>query len=362
MSLDYETGKILADDVRQLRKENSDLIRSQPEKVWQWLADILGVEAVQRNSALPSDFPEDGPFAVRMSGIDKTATDEDIKAYFEEREVEVKCVEQFEVPRHTARIDFHDRSALEKAIQLSGHNLLRRKVKVELWSEGTTSGITSSPGAKPLKPYTGPLPDEPPFKVIIRGLDKSVTRSDIGYFFWDRDCQVADIDFPLKSERHAGIVEFENQESLRNAMGLNSAIFKGREVSIALPSKEDLRPSATARGGGGGSGSGGGRGRGASSTGRGGGYSSTDRDRGVDAGPSREFRLDRQPPSRAEFGSDRPRLELKPRSRPMPGEPGYREEQTRPGNPSKPDPFGGAVPREDRFKSTRADADENWRR
>ena len=103
---------------------------------------------VTRNSGLPEDFPEDsyrswspdqlqdGPFSVRMSGIDKTATDEaptlgcdallvaeDIEKYFEERrglgsyvrpgprgDVKVKSVEQFDVPRHTARIDFNDKA------------------------------------------------------------------------------------------------------------------------------------------------------------------------------------------------------------------------------------------------------------
>ncbi|CAE7214656.1 unnamed protein product, partial [Symbiodinium necroappetens] len=125
----------MADDTRQLRKENGDLLRSQPEKLWKWLAERTGLAMVQRSSGLPEDFPEDGPFSVRMSGIDKTATDEDIEKYFEERDVKVKSVEQFDVPRHTARIDFHDKASLEVAIQLSGHNLLRRKVKVELWTD-----------------------------------------------------------------------------------------------------------------------------------------------------------------------------------------------------------------------------------
>ncbi|CAE7255645.1 unnamed protein product [Symbiodinium microadriaticum] len=99
----------MADDTRQLRKENGDLLRSQPEKLWKWLAERTGLAMVQRSSGLPEDFPEDGPFSVRMSGIDKTATDEDIEKYFEERDVKVKSVEQFDVPRHTARIDFHDK-------------------------------------------------------------------------------------------------------------------------------------------------------------------------------------------------------------------------------------------------------------
>jgi len=347
--MEYETGKLMADDTRQLRKENGDLLRSQPEKVWKWLAERTGVEMVQRNSALPEDFPEDGPFSVRMSGIDKTATDEDIEKYFEERDVKVKSVEQFDVPRHTARIDFHDKASLEVAIQLSGHSLLRRKVKVELWTEADM-GVASVMGAKPLKPYTGPLPDEPPFKIIVKGLDKSVTQRDLGYFFWDRDCECESVVYPLKNERHAGTVEFVDKESLRKALGLNTAVFKGREISISMfNAKEDNRPAPASRGGGGVSAGGGGRGPG----GRGG--------KGDDRGERRPFRDERGPPSRAEFGTERPRLELKPRSKPMPGDPTYREDSP-PRQFGRSDPFGGARPVNDRYRTTRADADDNWRR
>jgi len=343
VSFDYETGKILADDARrELRKENADFLKLQPEKVWKWFADISGKDMVHRSSSLPDDFPEDGPFAVRMSGIDKTATDEDIETYFSEREVKVKSVEQFDVPRHTARIDFFDKAALEVALELTGHNLLRRKVRVELFTDAP-EGANAAVGAKPLKPYTGPIPDEGPFKVVCRGLDKAVTQSDLGYFFWDRDCECKDVVYPLKNEKHAGTVEFKDQESLRKAMGLNSAIFKGREIQISLPTKEDNRPALNRPSGGG---AGGGKGGAKGSKG------------GVDAG--RSYRDERPPPSRAEFGSDRPRMDLKPRSKPMPGEPGYREEESKPG---RSNPFGAAGPaRDDRFKSTRADADDNWRR
>jgi len=256
--------------------------------------------------------------------------------------VKVKSVEQFDVPRHTARIDFFDKAALEVALELTGHNLLRRKVRVELFTDAP-EGANAAVGAKPLKPYTGPIPDEGPFKVVCRGLDKAVTQSDLGYFFWDRDCECKDVVYPLKNEKHAGTVEFKDQESLRKAMGLNSAIFKGREIQISLPTKEDNRPALNRPSGGG---AGGGKGGAKGSKG------------GVDAG--RSYRDERPPPSRAEFGSDRPRMDLKPRSKPMPGEPGYREEESKPG---RSNPFGAAGPaRDDRFKSTRADADDNWRR
>lgn len=339
--LEYSTGKLLAEDTRQLRKENGDLLRSQPEKVWKWLADRAGLDMVQRNSGLPDDFPEDGPFSVRMSGIDKTASDDDIEKYFEERDVKVKSVEQFDVPRHTARIDFHDKASLEIALQLSGHSLLRRKVKVELWTDDPDAAAAM--GAKPLKPYTGPLPEEGPYKVIVRGLDKSVTQRDLGYFFWDRDCECEGVMYPLKNERHAGTVEFKDQESLRKALGLNSAVFKGREITVSIMTKEDNKPEPARR-----LGSSGG------APGAGGGGKGMGKSRGDDRGMGR--REDRGPPSRAEFGSERPRLELKPRSKPMPGDAGYQEDSP-PRASGRPDPFGGA-----RYRTTRADADDNWRR
>eukprot|EP00959_Pyramimonas_sp_CCMP1952_P039156 819666-Pyramimonas_sp.AAC.1 len=91
------------DDGRQVRKENADLMKLQDEKVYKYLADLCGLDPVVRCSALPQDLPDDGPFAVRVSGIDKTATDDDIRAFFEESSVACQRIEQFEVPKHTAR-------------------------------------------------------------------------------------------------------------------------------------------------------------------------------------------------------------------------------------------------------------------
>merc|ERR1719401_2322337 len=153
--------------------------------------------------------------------------------------------------------------------------LCRRKVKVELWDNTLNADpAANAPGARPLKPYEGPLPEAPPFKVVIRSLDKSVTRDDLGYFFWDRECAVKDVEYPWRNERHAGVVEFEDVESLRRAMGLNKAVYKGREVAIDLPSAKDDRPSGGGGGGGGGGGAkrGGDRGRKGGGKGGGGGY------------------------------------------------------------------------------------------
>eukprot|EP00928_Gymnodinium_smaydae_P071012 TRINITY_DN5470_c0_g1_i2.p1 TRINITY_DN5470_c0_g1~~TRINITY_DN5470_c0_g1_i2.p1 ORF type:complete len:732 (+),score=183.10 TRINITY_DN5470_c0_g1_i2:73-2268(+) len=387
VTLEFATGKINATDPKPLRKENADLFKQPAPKLWQFLGDLAGLDPVQRTSVLPTDFPEDGPFSVRMSSIDKTATDADVRNFFEEDGIKVKKVEQFDVPRHTARIDFEDRANLELGLQLNGRTLLRRKVKVELWADldGNGTSVAATPGARALTPYTGPLPDEPPFKIVIRGLDKSVTRDDVGYFFWDRECQVKDVEYPLKNERHSAEVEFTCKESMGSALGLNRAIFKGREVTIEIPSKEDRSGAGRdggsrggrdgGGGGGGGRSKGGGGGKGSRGGGYGGGggggggfdrfdrFGDRDRDGGSRGGfdslgrPTR----DREPPSRAEFGSERPRLMLQPRTKPMPGDPNYREPgQERSG--SRPDPFGGARPRQDYNRPTRADGDDNWRR
>lgn len=287
VSLEFETGRVVADDSKQMRKENAELLRQQPDRVWQFFAQLAGLEPVVKKSQLLAGLPSDGPFSVRMSGIDKTATDEDITGYFQEVNITVKKVEQFDIPRHTARIDFEDVEALEQALQLSGRNLLRRKVKVELWVDTAADVSVTAPGARPLKPYDGPLPEAPPFKVIIRSLDKSVTRDDLGYFFWDRECQVKDIEYPLRNERHAGIVEFDDQESLKRALGLNKAIYKGREVTVDMPTAKDERGGGGGGGGGGGSrggggGGGGGKGRKGGGKGGGGGGGGGGFDRGYD--------------------------------------------------------------------------------
>lgn len=392
LNLDFETGRLWSDDSRQVRKENAEFLKSQPDKIWRFFAALLGREMPEKATMLPADFDTNGPFAVRMSGIDKTAQNSDIEEFFESGGViKTTLVKQFDNPKHTARVEFETVTMLEEALGLSGRMLLRRKVKVELWSEAGDTVAAEAPGAAPLVEYTGPLPQEAPFKAICRGLDRTVTRDCLGYFFWDRACMVHDVEFPLKNEKHSGSVEFTDQESLRKALSLNNGVFRGREMTIELfdpnapppPSggrDRDRRDDDRGR-------KGGGKGKG-----------KRDNDRGYGGG------FDRAPPSREEFGSERPRLQLKPRStsdtnppaepsddrpagrpdpfggaRPARSDPfgGQRTQNDRPpprrDEPrrdapeggkglSRSDPFGGAKPRDERFSNTRADADSNWRR
>jgi len=364
LNLDFETGRLWSDDNRQLRRDNVELMKPQPEKVWQWLASLLGCAAPERAPMLPADFDSAAPLAVRMSGIDKQATDEDIKEFFESGGIiRTTLVKQFENPKHTARVEFEDLKMLELALGLSGHSLQRRKVKVEIWTEGDSKGDPES-GVRPLQEYTGELPEEGPFKIMVSGLDRTVDKDALGYFFWDRACMVKDVEFPLKQHRHAGFLELADQESLRKALGLNNAAFRGREITVELfhPSMATAPSSGGASGGrrdgdrrDKGGGKGGGKGK---------------RDGG--------FSIDRDPPSRSEFGSERPKLNLKPRT--VQGDDGggppprsgfgggfddrgggYENRGTEQRS-SRPDPFGGARPRDDRFKATRADNDDNWRR
>mmetsp|Transcript_38882 Transcript_38882/g.91549 ORF Transcript_38882/g.91549 Transcript_38882/m.91549 type:complete len:670 (+) Transcript_38882:112-2121(+) len=342
LSLDFETGKLVDDrEGRQVRKEISEFLKHRPEKVWDWFAAHLGVEPPARQPTLASSLNPDGPFAVRVSGIDKTATDDDVAQFFEEADIKTKSVEQHEIPKHTARVDFFDADSLEKAMQLSGRTLKRRKVKVELWDK--VEEVVADVGLRPLTAYEGPLPDEPPFLCKCRGLDKKITKDDLGYFFWDRDCQVHDVSYPLKTERHAGMVEFADRDSLKRALGLRGAVFHGREMNIELAGKGEDRREESAGGGRGGGG--GDRPRG----GKGGGKNAFSRDR------------DRDAPSRADFGSERPKLNLQPRTKPM-GEDRDRFAAPSGERPGRSDPFGGARPRDDRFKPSKADEDMNWRR
>jgi len=359
VNLEFQTGKLSADDGRVLRRESAELFKLRPERLWAFFADLLGVEPPERTSLLPADFNEDGPFAVRVSGIDKTAQDDDIADFFTEVQVNVTAVRQFDVPKHTARVDCADKESLERALGMSGRALLRRKVKVELWIEAGRTGeaVVAAPGARPLKEYDGPLPEDGPYVIRCRGLDRSVTKDDLGYFFWDRDCQVSDVHFPLKGERHAGIIELKDLESLRRAMSLNSAIFKGREVTIELSGKADIRRDEMSSGPKGG-GVGGGFGDGGSRSGKGKGG-------GKGGGGGGGYGSNREPPSRADFGTERAKLNLKPRSVGNDGEGrgggGYGHDQDE-GVRTRADPFAGARPRDDRFKATRADSDDNWRR
>eukprot|EP00927_Polykrikos_kofoidii_P039014 TRINITY_DN33454_c0_g1_i1.p1 TRINITY_DN33454_c0_g1~~TRINITY_DN33454_c0_g1_i1.p1 ORF type:complete len:787 (+),score=197.12 TRINITY_DN33454_c0_g1_i1:104-2464(+) len=360
VSLEFDTGKLSAGDNRPLRRETAELFKQRPEKIWGYFAALLGVQAPGRQSALPQDYPEDGPLAIRMSGIDKSAQDSDIVDFFAEVQVTAVSVRQYDVPRHTARVDFADKEALEGALAMNGRALLRRKVKVELWCEGDGAVVDAAPGAKPMKEYDGELPEEGPWHARCRGLDRSVTRSDLGYFFWDRNCAVADVLFPIKAERHAGLVEFADVDSLRRALSLNNAFFRGRALGIELSSEKEMKAEAAAAaratgGGGAGGGFGGGGGgrdrdrdarkgeRSGKGGGKSGGYDREPPSRaefGSSAGAGTKSSgfgggSSREPPSRAEFGGERPKLNIKPRSSAdAPGAPS--------GGGGRSDPFGAA--------------------
>jgi len=221
---------------------------------------------------------------------------------------------------------------------------------IELWADSPDGVAPGGLGARPLKEFDGELPDEGPFQCRCRGLDREVKRDDLGYFFWDRNCDVLEVLYPLNGEKHVGIVEFSDKEALRRALSLNNAVSKGREMTVELVSKKDRR-------------SDGGRniGRdrdGGRSGGRGNAKSGIAPPRGIS---------NREPPSREEFGSERGKIQLKSRSEQMIQGGSADTIFERSGEvqrtlPPRTDPFGGARPREERFKPTRADTDHNWRR
>jgi len=344
LRLDFETGKLSADDGRPVRREHSDLLRQRPAKVWNFLGSLVGRDPplADANMALS----EEGPWIARVSGIDKQATDDDLINHFIEKGATVKTVEQFEVPKHTARVEFGDASSLKMALALNNSMLQRRKVKVEIWVDDGSHQASVGTAIRSLTPFEGVLSEEGPFFVRVSGLDRSVDRDEIGYFFYDRDCLVKDVIFPLKAVRHAADIELETQESCRTALGLNGAIFKGREVTVTIRQaggKEDRS---------GGPGGGGDRDRGKGSRkgkgSKGGGF----RDRDSDEGFSREFfgtARESDGPQRGKGGyrpseessgyEPRPtRLQLKPRS----VDAGNQNEMS--GGAGRPDPFGGARP------------------
>eukprot|EP00746_Dinoflagellata_sp_MGD_P066460 gnl/MRDRNA2_/MRDRNA2_27538_c0_seq1.p1 gnl/MRDRNA2_/MRDRNA2_27538_c0~~gnl/MRDRNA2_/MRDRNA2_27538_c0_seq1.p1 ORF type:complete len:821 (-),score=192.10 gnl/MRDRNA2_/MRDRNA2_27538_c0_seq1:154-2616(-) len=359
LTLDFESGKLVAEDNRPVRKEHAEVFRTKPKKLWEWFASLLGVELPQETA---DEFPTEPPFAARVSGIDKQAMSDDVKEHFEAQGARVTNVELFEIPKHVARVDFDSADSLRAAIGLNQTVLLRRKVKVELWAEegGSPDGKSA---AKVLKPYEGELPEEGPYQVRISGLDRNVDRDEIGYFFWERACEVQEVIYPLKSQRHAADVTFGDTQSMRNALGLNGAIFKQREVNVTFrPKGKDEAPPGSGGGGGGGGKGGGKKGKG-------------NRDRDRDGGGRRSDSPDfeslrgggRDEGSKYGGGGtgfgERPRLNLKPRTV-------SNDDSQTPSNAGKSDPFGGARPvstgegRSDPFGGARPvsnQGQEDWR-
>jgi len=251
LDLCVETGKLTAPDERNIRKENADVLKTMPDLLWRGMfAPLLGKTEEDLLDWLGKDLPREPPFAVHVSGIDKTANDDDLKDFFENAgpHCEVKRVEQMEQPKHTAYVELADVTSLRAALRRDNDALKRRKVKVELWL-----GFMSSPSPEEvLKPklqaYEGPLPDVPPFKVKVGNLDRSVAEDDVGYFFWDRACVPKSVKMGKPLPKHVAEIEFDELDSLRTALGLKGAIFKGREIHIELWEEKKTRPPET-RGG-----------------------------------------------------------------------------------------------------------------
>jgi len=124
-------------------------------------------------------------------------------------------------------------TSLRAALRRDNDTLKRRKVKVELWVGYMGSAEEELPKPK-LMPYDGPLNEEGPFKARITNLDRHVSENDLGYFFWDRACEPTNLKFGKPLPKHTAEVDFADQKSLRTALGLNGAIFKGREILVEL--------------------------------------------------------------------------------------------------------------------------------
>jgi len=336
LDLCFDSGKITAADERNIRKENADVLRTMPDLLWRGMfGPLLGKTEADLLDLLGRDLPREPPYAVHVSGIDKTAGDDDLKDFFENAgpHCEVVRVEQMEQPKHTAYVELADVTSLRAALRRDNDALKRRKVKVELWL-GFMQGPTDMEPAKPkLVAYEGPLPDQPPFKVKIANLDRSVVDDDIGYFFWDRACVPKSVKMGKPLPKHTAEVEFEEQDSLRTALGLNGAIFKGRDIQVELWEEKKTRQPERPQGN-----------RGWREDERGGGFSSP-------KGSSR----DRMGKGGGGFdtGGERKKLNLKPRTV---VDQDWRDK----GIDAAPKTSIGRASAG--AKATRADADDNWRR
>mmetsp|Transcript_1150 Transcript_1150/g.2406 ORF Transcript_1150/g.2406 Transcript_1150/m.2406 type:complete len:216 (-) Transcript_1150:215-862(-) len=112
--------------------------------------------------------------SVRVTNIDKMATDDELVAHFSAPAPEppgVKGAEQFANPKHTARVDLEGHAAFERAMGLDGSMLHRRPLKVEPWDDKIFENMStlerkfasaSKPVGRPkllMKPRTKPMPE-----------------------------------------------------------------------------------------------------------------------------------------------------------------------------------------------------------
>lgn len=111
--------------------------------------------------------------SVRVSNIDKMATDDDLLVHFSgpaPGPSGVRSVEKFVNPKHTARLDLEDEASLQRAMGLDGSMLHRRPLKVEPWDDRIFENMSalerkfasaSKPVGRPklmIKPRTKPVP------------------------------------------------------------------------------------------------------------------------------------------------------------------------------------------------------------
>ncbi|CAD7932841.1 unnamed protein product [Amoebophrya sp. A120] len=264
LDLDWDSGRLSSRKMGEkshIRRDVELLFKQQPRKLWSSLfGPLLEKSEAECNAVLGKDLPTDPPFVVQMQGIDKAATDEDILEFYQDGapHCQILSVTQMQEPRHSARVEFVDQPSLRVALRKHNEYLKRRKVKIELWHDGMGSGLPvakqssvtgGSSGGKdavvPMKgrsqvEYSGPLPKSPPYKCVCRNLDRTVTDNDLGYFFWDRECEPKVISMEACG-KHTGIVEFGTVELLKSALKWNGVVFKGREISVSLydPSDEN---------------------------------------------------------------------------------------------------------------------------
>ncbi|CAD7953843.1 unnamed protein product [Amoebophrya sp. A25] len=264
LDLDWETGRLSSRKQGERGNINRNLeilFKQQPKKLWSDLfGQLLGKSEADCANVLGKDLPTQPPFSAHMIGIDKAASTEDIIEFFKDGAPHCQVLEviQMAEPRHSARVNFVDQPSLRAGLRKHNEYLKRRKVKLELWEDGTycvpakggaaatTTETEGGDGDAP-KPankrdgpseYTGPLPEEGPFKCICRNLDRNVTDNDLGYFFWDRDCEPKYLAMEVAG-KHSGVVEFDSREHLKSALRWNGVLFKGREISILLWTPED---------------------------------------------------------------------------------------------------------------------------
>mmetsp|Transcript_64374 Transcript_64374/g.172331 ORF Transcript_64374/g.172331 Transcript_64374/m.172331 type:complete len:706 (+) Transcript_64374:103-2220(+) len=175
LELDVTNGRMSSVDDRPIRKEHTELMRAKPDTLWQWL-EGFGVKVVM-GAAIP-----EGKQMLVVRNIDKAVSDEVLTEFFAERGVVVTSVFQLAVPKHCAKVEVEDPESMKKALRCNGMKCGRRNITVEILDSESVplervrgSDVQPAVAAEPvysgLPPNVAAIAAEGPWFITVAGFD-----------------------------------------------------------------------------------------------------------------------------------------------------------------------------------------------